>query len=121
MVPHATVDIARRAALITCAAEGLAGDVARQFKLGWAPDEWDALARESGIDGDLLRDNGLAFKNKGEPHAGRAPGAGAVPDLLGERDAVAIGGRILLGGSDPAKYKNSPETPIYTKSRRCTG
>jgi DNA primase len=28
---------------------GLAGDVARQFKIGWAPDDWDALARESGI------------------------------------------------------------------------
>ena len=26
---------------------GLAGDVAREFKLGWAPDDWDALSRGS--------------------------------------------------------------------------
>ena len=32
-------------------------------------------------------------------------------------DPVAVGGRILPGSTDPAKYKNSPETPIYTKSR----
>ena len=32
-----------------------------------------------------LRDNGLAFRNKAQPDAGRVPGAGAVPDLLGER------------------------------------
>ena len=30
---------------------------------------------------------------------------------------VALGGRILPGSSDPAKYKNSTETPIYSKRR----
>ena len=28
---------------------GIDGDVARQFRLGWAPDDWDALVRESGL------------------------------------------------------------------------
>ena len=36
-------------------------------------------------------------------------------------EAVAIGGRILPGSADPAKYKNSPETPIYTKSKTLYG
>ena len=36
-------------------------------------------------------------------------------------DAVAIGGRVLPGSADPAKYKNSPETPIYSKSRTLYG
>ena len=31
--------------------------------------------------------------------------------------AVAFGGRVLPGSADPAKYKNSPETAIYSKSR----
>ena len=31
------------------------------------------------------------------------------------------GGRILPGSSDPAKYKNSPETPIYAKSKTLYG
>ena len=32
-------------------------------------------------------------------------------------EALAFGGRILPGSDDPAKYKNSSETPIYTKSK----
>jgi DNA primase len=32
-------------------------------------------------------------------------------------EALAFGGRILPGSEDPAKYKNSSETPIYTKSK----
>ena len=38
---------------------GLSGDVARQFKLGWAPDDWDALSTELvkslGVPHDVLR------------------------------------------------------------------
>ena len=30
---------------------------------------------------------------------------------------MALGGRVLPGSSDPAKYKNSTETPIYSKRR----
>ena len=30
---------------------GIDGDVARQFRLGWAPDDWDALVRGSGLRG----------------------------------------------------------------------
>jgi DNA primase len=36
-------------------------------------------------------------------------------------DVLAFGGRILPGSTDPAKYKNSPETPIYSKSRTLYG
>ena len=36
-------------------------------------------------------------------------------------EAVAIGGRVLPGSTDPAKYKNSPETPIYAKSKTLYG
>ena len=30
---------------------------------------------------------------------------------------VALGGRVLPGSTDPAKYKNSTETPIYSKRK----
>ena len=100
---------------------GLAGDVARQFKLGWAPDEWDALARESGIAADLLRDNGLAFTNRRNRMQDAFRARVLFPIFSENGEAVAIGGRILPGSSDPAKYKNSPETPIYTKSRTLYG
>jgi DNA primase len=110
-----------RAARDYLRSRGLAGDVARQFKLGWAPDDWDKLSRESGISGEMLRDNGLAFKNK----AGRMQDAFRArvlfPIFSENGEAVAIGGRILPGSTDPAKYKNSPETPIYTKSKTLYG
>jgi DNA primase len=110
-----------RAARDYLRSRGLAGDVARQFKIGWAPDDWDRLSRESGIGGELLRDNGLAFKNK----AGRMQDAFRArvlfPIFSENGEAVAIGGRILPGSADPAKYKNSPETPIYTKSKTLYG
>jgi len=100
---------------------GLSGDIARRFKIGWAPDDWDALARGAGIDAELLRTVGLGFTNR----------AGRMQDALRARvlfpiysdngEAVAMGGRILPGSADPAKYKNSPETPIYAKSKTLYG
>ena len=37
-------------------ARGLSGEVARQFKIGWAPDDWDAMSREIGVSIDLLKE-----------------------------------------------------------------
>jgi DNA primase len=100
---------------------GLAGDTARQFKLGWAPDDWDVLVRESGIDTELLRENGLAFRNKRNRMQDAFRARVLFPIFNENGEAVAIGGRILPGSTDPAKYKNSPETPIYTKSKTLYG
>jgi DNA primase len=100
---------------------GLHGDVARTFKLGWAPDEWDALARESGIDGELLRATGLAFTNRRNRLQDALRARVLFPIFSDSGEAVAIGGRVLPGSPDPAKYKNSPETPIYSKSKTLYG
>lgn len=100
---------------------GLAGDVAREFRLGWAPDDWDALSVGAGLSADLLRDTGLAFTNK----RGRLQDAFRArvlfPIFTDAGEAVAIGGRVLPGSADPAKYKNSPETAIYSKSKTLYG
>ncbi|MBI4882938.1 MAG: DNA primase [Actinobacteria bacterium] len=100
---------------------GLAGDVARTFKLGWAPDDWDAMSKDIGVPSELLRDVGLAFTNK----AGRVQDsfrARVLFPIYGENgDPVAFGGRVLPGSSDPAKYKNSSETAIYAKSKTLYG
>ena len=34
---------------------------------------------------------------------------------------IAFGGRVLPGGDSPAKYLNSPETPLFSKSRTAYG
>src|SRR5215211_8982148 len=100
---------------------GLAGDVARQFKLGWAPDDWDALSRRAGIPGELLQTTGLAFRNRRDRLQDAFRARVLFPIFSDAGEAVAIGGRVLPGSDDPAKYKNSPETPIYAKSKTLYG
>lgn len=114
-------DPGARAARDYLRGRGLAGEVARKFRVGWAPDDWDLLSRSSGIAPDLLRETGLAFENsrKRLQDAFRARVMFPIFDDNGE--PVAFGGRVLPGSSDPAKYKNSPETPIYTKSKTLYG
>jgi len=103
---------------------GLSGDVARQFRLGWAPDDWDLLSshlRKEGFSADVLNDTGLAFANR----TGRLQDAFRArvmfPIFTDTGEAVAFGGRILPGSPDPAKYKNSPETKVYFKSKTLYG
>lgn len=96
---------------------GLAGDVARRFRLGWAPDDWDALSRDLGVASDLLRDTGLAFTNRSGRLQDSFRGRVMFPITNEAGDTVAFGGRVLPGSSDPAKYKNSPETSVYAKSK----
>jgi DNA primase len=96
---------------------GLAGDIARQFKLGWAPDEWDALATGLGASAEQLQAVGLAFRNKRNRMQDSFRARVMFPIFSDSGEALAFGGRVLPGSDDPAKYKNSPETPIYTKSK----
>ena len=93
-----------RAAREYLRARDLAGDVARQFKIGWAPDEWDALSRALDAPAEMLREAGLGFVNK----AGRMQDSFRARVMFPIFDetgaAVAFGGRILPGSTDPAKY-----------------
>jgi DNA primase len=100
---------------------GLAGDVARQFRLGWAPDEWDALSVELGASADMMRDCGLAFTNSRGRQQDSFRARVMFPIFKESGEAVAFGGRVLPGSSDPAKYKNSAESKIYAKSRTLYG
>ena len=101
---------------------GISGDIARQFRLGWAPDQWDALANALHVDEAVLTGTGLGFVNQRgrKQDAMRARLIFPIFDSSGK--AIAMGGRIMPGAARPdgtpqAKYKNSPETPIYSKRR----
>ncbi|NDD86958.1 MAG: hypothetical protein EBZ45_04465, partial [Actinobacteria bacterium] len=64
---------------------------------------------------------GLAFVNKrGRPQDSFRARV-MFPIFTDSGDAVAFGGRILPGSTDPAKYKNSSETTIYAKSKTLYG
>jgi DNA primase len=96
---------------------GYDGAVVRRFRLGWAPDGWDTLCSGLGLGEEIAVGAGLGFVNR----RGRLQDAFRARVLFPICDPsghpVALGGRILPGSSDPAKYKNSTETPIYSKRR----
>jgi DNA primase len=105
---------------------GIGGDIARQFQLGWAPDDWDGLAKGLKFTEKVLMDTGLGFVNKGDRRQDALRARIIFPIFDPGGKAIAVGGRVLPPpyGSPPrpdgrveAKYKNSPETSIYSKRR----
>lgn len=103
---------------------GLSGDVARRFKLGYAPKDWDLLSthlKSLKIPDDVLVDVGLSFINSRQRPTDAFRDRIMFPIFTDTGEPVAFGGRILPGSSDPAKYKNSSETKIYFKSKTLYG
>ena len=95
---------------------GLDGEVVRTYRIGWAPEGWDTLARALKLPDDVLVDTGLGFLNRrgGQTDAFRGRLLFPIFDVNG--DPVAFGGRVLPGGEGP-KYKNSAGSAIYDKSK----
>jgi DNA primase len=95
---------------------GYGSDEVRTFQLGWAPGEWDTLARALKLPDDVLRDTGLGSVPRPGRQIDAFRGRVMFPIFEASGQPVAFGGRMLPGG-DPPKYRNSSETPIYHKSR----
>ncbi|HSJ36419.1 MAG TPA: DNA primase, partial [Acidimicrobiia bacterium] len=101
---------------------GYDGDVVDEYRIGFAPDEWEVLVKElraGGIGEQTMIDAGLARRGRGGRVYDYFRGRVMFPihDLRG--DPVGFGGRILSG--DGAKYVNSPDSSIYNKSRLLYG
>ena len=69
----------------------------------------------------VLQDIGLAFRNKRNKMQDSFRARVMFPIFSESGEALAFGGRILPGSDDPAKYKNSAETAIYSKSKTLYG
>ncbi len=97
---------------------GIGSEVATRWKLGYAPDGWDGLTRwaagEGYGEGEMLR-AGLVAKRDGGGAYDRFRNRVMFPIYSDYGEVIAFSGRTL--GDDPAKYVNSPETPIFTKGR----
>jgi len=96
---------------------GYDGEVVRRYKIGWAPDDWDQLARHLKLSADDLRDSGLGFVNKADRQQDAFRGRVMFPIHDERGDPVGFGGRILPG-HEGSKYKNTTtEAAVYDKSR----
>ncbi|HEY7105760.1 MAG TPA: DNA primase [Acidimicrobiia bacterium] len=101
---------------------GFDGDAVRRFRLGWSPDGWDRLSvhlQQRGFSRADLADAGLGFVNRANKVQDQFRARLMFPIFDSRGDPVGFGGRAL--GDDGPKYKNSPETSIYQKSRLLYG
>ncbi|WP_104428098.1 DNA primase [Methylobacter tundripaludum] len=96
---------------------GVSGDCAGDFMLGYAPDEWKALA--SRFDQKLLLDAGLLVsKESGQPYD-RFRGRIMFPIRDKRARIIGFGGRVL--DDSLPKYLNSPETSLFHKGKEVYG
>ncbi len=107
------------------AKRGFTADTLKRFAVGFAPDGWDGLLRSPAMkkfSPELLASAGLV-----KP---RANGSGFYDTFRGRimfpirtesGQIIAFGGRVMPGSEDPAKYLNSPETALFSKSRAVFG
>jgi DNA primase len=95
---------------------GYDGDVVRRYRLGWAPEGRDELVRSLGVPASALVDAGLAAVDESGRYTDFFRGRLLFPIFEAGGRPVGAGGRLLPGGRGP-KYKNTPSTAVYDKSR----
>ncbi|HUY35505.1 MAG TPA: DNA primase [Pirellulales bacterium] len=115
-------DVARR----YLKSRGITDDSARRHHLGFAPNQWDWLlkrARETRFTPPLLHQIGLVKERQqgqGFYDFFRGRVMFSIRDVQGR--PVATGGRLLPDlGTEGAKYINTPETPLFSKSNLLYG
>src|SRR5512133_2813589 len=102
------------------ARRGVGEEAIRKFRLGVAADAWNDLGRrlgEKGLGaGALVRAGLLVEKEKGQGTYDRFRNRLMFPIAGMDGQPIGFGGRAL-GDEKGAKYLNTPETPLYKKSR----
>ncbi|MBA3514046.1 MAG: DNA primase [Pyrinomonadaceae bacterium] len=94
----------------------------KTFRLGHAPDSWDALSshlRQKGASQLQIERSGLVVKKEEGGSYDRFRGRLIFPVMDIQGRPIAFGGRTLK--DEDAKYINSPETAAYVKGRNLFG
>jgi len=102
------------------AKRGLSDEAVKLFRLGCAPDSWDDTvnwAKSKGHDLALVEKAGLILRKEGGDYYDRFRGRLMFPICDEQGRVIGFSGRVLSGDEKTAKYVNSPETPIFTKSK----
>ncbi len=111
---------------------GFTNEVAKSWKLGFAPNEWDSFhpwARQQGYSGAEILQSGLVSRRHGEDGGGedehseeaeaqcydRFRNRVMFPICNDRGEVIAFSGRTLEANPKAAKYVNSPETPLFVK------
>lgn len=107
------------------AKRGFNDETIKRFRIGVAIDGYDGLMKSPlmrKFNQELLIQGGLLKTNAER---------GSVYDTFRDRlmfpirdeagRVIAFGGRVMPGSDNPAKYLNSPETPLFSKSKVAYG
>ena len=100
---------------------GVPPDAVKLFRLGAAPEVWDDTvnwAKSKNYELPLVEKAGLILKREETGnYYDRFRGRLMFPICDEQGRVVGFSGRVLSGDEKTAKYVNSPETPIFTKSK----
>ncbi len=103
------------------ARRGVSAEAVKLFRLGAAPEAWDDTvnwAKAKGHDLALVEQGGLILrKEETGNYYDRFRGRLMFPISDEQGRVIGFSGRVLRGDEKTAKYVNSPETPIFTKSK----
>ncbi len=103
---------------------GLSGEIAKQFGLGYALDEWTALAHVfENYTAPTLVEAGLVIEHNEDPAQAkrydRFRDRIMFPIRNVKGECIGFGGRVM--GDAMPKYLNSPETPVFSKGKELYG
>jgi DNA primase len=101
---------------------GITDESVLKFHLGFAPDRWDWLiqrALKTNFSPAVLERVGLLVRKDNGSHYDRFRGRVLFSIRDPQGRPVAVGGRVLpeFAESTPAKYINSPESPLFSKNK----
>ena len=104
---------------------GISGSIAKRFELGYAPPGWTNLYDDFKRSDENVHDlevMGLlvAKKDKESDYYDRFRDRLMFPIHNTKGNVIGFGGRVLSDKDNP-KYLNSPETPLFSKSKELYG
>lgn len=99
---------------------GLSKSIVQQFRIGYAPQDGDALVKvleKRGFSRKELGEAGLTNRFGGDIFRGRM----TVPLMDTNGQVIGFTGRIIVDDPKAPKYLNTPQTLLYDKSRHVFG
>ena len=116
---------AKKRAVDYAKGRGISGVIAKRFELGYAPPGWSNLHEHNKADSEKLIDLDtlgmlVTKKEKEGDYYDRFRDRLMFPIHNAKGNVIGFGGRVLSDKDNP-KYLNSPETPLFSKSKELYG
>ncbi|MFJ7746210.1 DNA primase [Peribacillus sp. NPDC097295] len=100
-------------------ARGFTEETIEKFQIGYSLDSWDFVSKfllKRGFPPEFMEQAGLIiYREKDESYFDRFRNRVMFPIMDHQGNTIAFSGRAM--GDDEPKYLNSPETPIFNKSK----